>query len=203
MPLSQDTFDPSVEQPRMRAWLHQVLAKLWGGAGYLPERLREEERSIPALTLGALANVYILALTHHRTCQSLWEEDGALQICWTTNEEVLSGQMCFDAQMGLQGLLGIDCSVDEQQPRCDIARFRELGGRENDDMATKLSNFIVDLERRFELAKQLIERPGQDVASLEMLKQKKRSINNAIRLPIAGFVREHQLHAGECCGSDH
>lgn len=207
MPPTWDTTDPASERPRLRAWVHRVLAKLWGGEGYLPEKLNEEEPYIPATTLGALANIYILASSYGIQCQSLWEEGGILHECWMENEEVLSWPMCLNAQTKLQSALGIDCSGDEKQPRCDVAQFRELGvsESENDDMAMKLSNFIAKLERKFESAKELIFVPGQDEdeESLEEQRKEKTEINNAIRLPIADFILEHQLHPGDCCGGDH
>ncbi|CAH0034509.1 unnamed protein product [Clonostachys rhizophaga] len=197
-----DIPDPASACPRLRKWVHAVLEKFWGGQGYLPEKLLEEEPSIPATTLGALANVFILASSRNMQCQSLWEEGGVLHECWVENEEVLSWAMCLNAQIKLQSALGIDCSGDEKQPRCDMGEFRELGGPENEyaDMATKLSNFIAELERKFESAKEPLPAPGQDAELLQAQREDKTNINSAIRLPIADFILEHQLH---CCGGGH
>lgn len=48
-----------------------MLTTLWVGEDYLPEKLREQKDDITALTLGHLADVYILAST-----DDIWEEGG-------------------------------------------------------------------------------------------------------------------------------
>lgn len=53
-----------------------MLITLWVGEDYLPEKLREQKDDIATLTLGHLADVYILVSTDNMDCKALREEGG-------------------------------------------------------------------------------------------------------------------------------
>ncbi|CAH0044884.1 unnamed protein product [Clonostachys solani] len=201
--MSQNSPDSDVQVPdwpHTREWLHQVLENLWGGKEYLPEKLREQEDSIPAVALGALANLYILALTHNMRCESLWEEGGLLRKKWMENGEVLTEQVCSRTQMELEPVFGVDPHQEEKPATCNVTRFQELGGVKRNFMTKLLSKYLAVVEEKFdEVVREVahLRQTGEE-ERLRAVLEDKVVVNHILRLPIAGFVRYYQKSEGDC-----
>ncbi|VUC33761.1 unnamed protein product [Clonostachys rosea] len=188
--MSQRFGPPSASETR--EWVHRVLTTLWGGEEYLPEDIRQTRDNIPTLTLGHLANLYLLQSTHARPLASLWDEDGILRRACQQNQGVLCDPALEVASMELHGVLGINANNTEhlvmgKPPPCDISRFRELGSARNNSITVGLSNFMVDLDRQIDdIGDQIAEE--LDHEEIRRMRNLKLRFNVVFRLPIAGFI---------------
>ncbi|CAH0034511.1 unnamed protein product [Clonostachys rhizophaga] len=198
MSQSQGPAFSGPEWPHMREWLDQVLTTLWGGEEYLPQMLQEQKDSIPALTLGHLADVYILALTNDIDRNTLWEEGGILQKRWKENGEVLSAVMCRAALRELLEVLNINARSEEKPAPCDISMIQELGGQRRHFMTKLLSKFLATLGRNWdeEMASVANLREAGLDATREL--ENRYIISRTLRAPIAGFILVYQNTQGQC-----